>query len=153
MLENHQSAKDRWGGASDIIDRWLQERQELLIGFCALSEAPGSADAAKKLQRTCQILVDYISAGHFEIYNALIKEGQDFENQAALDEARGLVGTIDQTTEQILDFNDKYLATDDLDTLVIDLSQLGEALAIRFDAEDRMIEVLHTAHKDLAGRA
>jgi len=30
MLENCQSAKERWGGVSEIIDRWLQERQELL---------------------------------------------------------------------------------------------------------------------------
>lgn len=150
MLENCQSARERWGGASDIIDRWLQGRQELLVIFCTLSKTPDSPDAASNLQRTCEILVDYVSAGHFEIYNTLIKEGQDFKDQAALDEARGLVMTIDLTTEQILDFNDKYLATDDLETLAEDLSRLGEALANRFEAEDRMIEVLHTAHKDLA---
>lgn len=150
MLENCQSARERWGGASDIIDRWLQGRQELLVVFCTLSKAPDSPDAGSNLQRTCEILVDYVSAGHFEIYNTLIKEGQDFKDQAALDEARGLVMTIDLTTEQILDFNDKYLATDDLETLAEDLSRLGEALANRFEAEDRMIEVLHTAHKDLA---
>ena len=149
MLDNFQSAKQRWGGATEIIDRWLQERQELLISYCSLSETANSGKSAEKLQRTCQILVDYVSAGHFEVYDALLKEGQDFANESALSEAKGLFNIIDQTTEVILDFNDKYLATDDLDTLAVDLSALGEVLVTRFEAEDRMIDVLHTAHKDL----
>ncbi len=149
MLENCQSAKERWGGVSDIIDRWLQERQELLVRYCGLSDTPTANDAPEQLQRVCQILVDYVSAGHFEIYDQLVKEGREFEDQSALDEAQKLIGNIDETTEFALDFNDKYLETDDLTTLTADLSKLGEILAIRFEAEDRMIEVLHVAHKDL----
>lgn len=149
MLENCQSAKERWGGVSDIIDRWLQERQELLVRYCGLSDTPAATDAAEQLQRVCQILVDYVSAGHFEIYDQLVKEGREFEDQNALDEAKKLIGNIDETTEFALDFNDKYLETDDLTALTADLSKLGEILAIRFEAEDRMIEVLHIAHKDL----
>ena len=49
----------------------------------------------------------------------------------------------------ILDLNDKYQETDDLTTLEPDLSHLGEVLETRFEAEDRMIAVLHVAHKDL----
>ena len=56
---------------------------------------------------------------------------------------------MDKTTEWILDFNDKYLETDDLASLTPDLSQLGETLETRFSAEDRMISVLHTSHRDL----
>jgi regulator of sigma D len=149
MLENCQSAKERWGGVSEIIDRWLQERQELLVRYCGLSDTPTATDAAEQLQRVCQILVDYVSAGHFEIYDQLVKEGREFEDQSALDEAKRLIGQIDETTEFALDFNDKYLETDDLTTLTNDLSKLGEVLAIRFEAEDRMIEVLHVSHKDL----
>ena len=48
----------------------------------------------------------------------------------------------------ILDFNDKYLETDDLKTLTTDLSQLGESLEARLAAEDQMIAVLHTAHSE-----
>jgi len=33
MLENCQSAKERWGGVNDIIDRWLHERQQLLVEY------------------------------------------------------------------------------------------------------------------------
>lgn len=149
MLEDLHSARERWGGVNNKIDRWLRERQQLLVGYCALSDSPGADNTAENLQQTCQILVDYISAGHFEIYDNLINEGKNFANDNALKEAQELYASIDSTTEKILDFNDKYLETDDLNTLAEDLSRLGEVLATRFEAEDRMIEVLHTAHKEL----
>lgn len=152
MLENCESAKERWGGVSEIIDRWLQERQDMLVQYCNLSGQNNSDDEQEKgtqLQYLCQILVDYISAGHFEVYNQLIREGQEFNDSNALKEAGKLYETIDETTEFVLDFNDKYQETDDLETMEQDLSKLGEILATRFEAEDRMISVLHVAHKGL----
>ena len=154
MLENCKSAKERWGGVSDIIDRWLQNRQDMLVRYCEISGIQESASddtvpTDAKLRHLCQIMVDYISAGHFEIYDQLIKEGKEFGDEAALEQAGGLYKTIDQTTEIMLDLNDKYQETDDLTTLANDLSGLGEVLESRFEAEDRMIAVLHVAHKDL----
>jgi len=149
MLENCITAKERWGGVSDIIDRWLQERQELLVDYCELSENFDTLDTPNRVQGICQILVDYVSAGHFEVYDSLIKEGREFDDQDALEEAKKLIQRIDQSTEYALDFNDKYLETDDLTTIITDLSNLGVVLESRFEAEDRMIEVLHVAHKDL----
>lgn len=152
MLENCKNAKERWGGVSEIIDRWLEERQEMLVQYCALSglsEDLSDVQRGEKLRSFCQILVDYVSAGHFEVYDQLIKEGREFDDADALQEAGKLYDVVDKTTEKLLDFNDKYLETDDLATLSLDLSQLGEALEIRFSAEDRLIAVLHTAHKDL----
>jgi regulator of sigma D len=149
MLENCQSAKERWGGVSEIIDRWLQERQDLLVRYCDLPQTPEENESSEKVQGLCQILVDYVSAGHFEIYDQLIKEGREFDDKDALKEASQLFIRIDNTTEYALDFNDKYLATDDLTSIDTDLSKLGEILASRFEAEDRMIEVLHISHKDL----
>ncbi len=149
MLNNCLSAKERWGGVSDIVDRWLQERQELLVKYCDLSDDSTGKNAPKQVQGICQVLVDYVSAGHFEIYDSLVKEGREFDDQEALTEAKQLFAKIDTSTEFSLDFNDKYLETDDLSSIVPDLSKLGEVLASRFEAEDRMIEVLHVAHKDL----
>jgi regulator of sigma D len=152
MLENCKSAKERWGGVNEIIDRWLEERQQLLVRYCSLSGLEASmADQQRgdKLKEVCQILVDYVSAGHFEIYDQLIKEGREFQDKEALQEAGALFKTIDKTTEKLLDFNDKYLETDDLGSIDADLSRLGETLETRFAAEDRMIAVLHTSHKDL----
>ncbi len=150
MLENCQNAKERWGGVSIIIDRWLQERQDMLVQYCDVGGADQSEEVrGEKLRNLCQILVDYVSAGHFEIYDQLIKEGREFDDEEALHEAGRLFTVVDGTTEKLLDFNDKYLETDDLGSLDRDLSSLGETLEIRFSAEDRMISVLHTSHKDL----
>lgn len=152
MLENCKSALERWGGVSHLIDQWLQERQEMLVRFCALGDirAFDSEDVAHrhKVKAFCEILVDYTSAGHFEIYDQLVREGRDFDDGDALQKANQLLRTIDATTERILDFNDKYLETDDLSALAVDLSTLGESLSARMEAEDIMIEVLHTAHQD-----
>ncbi|HEY8941389.1 MAG TPA: sigma D regulator [Cellvibrio sp.] len=152
MLENCKTAKERWGGVSEIIDRWLEDRQEMLVQYCSLSglnEDLSDIQRGEKLRIFCQILVDYVSAGHFEVYDQLIKEGREFDDADALQEAGKLYDVVDKTTEKLLDFNDKYLETDDLTALSPDLSELGEALEIRFSAEDRLIAVLHTAHKDL----
>ena len=152
MLENCKNAKERWGGVSEIIDRWLEERQTMLVQYCALSgldQDLSDLQRGEKLRSFCQILVDYVSAGHFEVYDQLIKEGREFDDAEALQQASKLYDTIDKTTEKLLDFNDKYLETDDLSSLTIDLSQLGEALEVRFSTEDRLISLLHTSHKDL----
>lgn len=152
MLENCKTAKERWGGVSEIIDRWLEERQAMLVQYCALSgldQDLSDLQRGEKLRSFCQILVDYVSAGHFEVYDQLIKEGREFDDADALQEAGKLYDTIDTTTEKLLDFNDKYLETDDVSSLSADLSHLGEALEVRFSTEDRLISVLHTSHKDL----
>src|SRR5690606_11263676 len=135
MLEDCKSAKERWGGVSEIIDRWLEERQQMLVQYCALSgleQNLSDLQRGEKLRIFCQILVDYVSAGHFEVYDKLIKEGREFDDEEGLQEAGKLYDVVDKTTEKLLDFNDKYLETDDLSSLSGDLSQLGEALEIRF---------------------
>lgn len=151
MLDNCKSARERWGGVSDTIDRWLQERQDLLVLYCNLSAVKDndiSDETQATLRKFCQIVVDYVSAGHFEIYEQLVNEGREFDDQEGLKRAKVHYQTIDGTTEDILDFNDKYQETDDLTSVESDLSALGEAMATRFEAEDLMIEILHNAHKD-----
>jgi len=151
MLEHCKSAKERWGGVSDIIDRWLNERQNLVVGYCYLSDSVDSIDnetCGEKIVQLCQILVDYVSAGHFEIYDQLIKEGIEFNDQDGLKTASTLYKVVDETTEALLEFNDKYQEVDDLDAIETDLSRIGETLATRFEAEDSMIEVLHYAHQE-----
>ena len=101
------------------------------------------------MRRLCEVMVDYVSAGHFEVYEQLIQEGKEFEDTEGLKKAASLYQIIDETTEKLIDFNDKYEEIDDLSTLVNDLSATGEVLANRFEAEDQMINVLHTAHKQL----
>ncbi|MGQ9426920.1 sigma D regulator [Gilvimarinus sp. F26214L] len=153
MLENCKSAKERWGGVSNIIDRWLQERQEMLVRYCSLTAIPAfdesDREQCEKIQQLCQIMMDYVSAGHFEVYDQLVKEGKEFNDEAALDRANRLYSQVEATTDSILDFNDKYQETDDLSSLPEDLSFIGEQLENRFEAEDGMISILHVAHKEL----
>jgi len=153
MLENCRSAKERWGGVNTIVDQWLMNRQDLLVIYCGLSGVASfdekNSEHTQKIRSLCQHLVDYVSAGHFEVYDQLIKEGKEFNDRAALTTAAKLYKTIDPTTEAILDFNDKYLETDDLSVLAKDLSDIGQQLAARFESEDQMIEVLHMSHRDM----
>jgi regulator of sigma D len=84
MLENCKTREERWGGVEALIEAWLKERQELIVLYCSLSGAQAKLTSksrtAQKLQKFCEILVDYVSAGHFEIYDQLLKEAEDFQD-------------------------------------------------------------------------
>lgn len=154
MLENCQNAKERWGGVSDLIDRWLKERQELLVHYCELS---GTTDFSQtealrdKFVRLCEVLVDYVSAGHFEIYEQLTQEASEF-NDGGLELAAKVYPRIEKTTEVALNFNDRLngqsLSEEEVRDLFQQLSELGETLESRFEMEDFLIEHLHNAHAD-----
>ena len=150
MLEDCQTLQQYWGGVSEVIDRWLEERRELLVKYCELSEIQdfdgANASHGSKLQNFCELMVDYVSVGHFEVFEQLVGEGKAFNDNEGLKQGAELVEAIQPSTEAILDFNDKYLETDDLESLPVDLSSIGEILAQRFESEDKMTEILHNAH-------
>lgn len=150
MLEDCKTLQQYWGGVSEVIDRWLEERRELLVKYCELSEIQdfdgANASHGSKLQNFCELMVDYVSVGHFEVFEQLASEGNAFSDTEGLKQGAQIVEAIQPSTEAILDFNDKYLETDDLESLAVDLSSIGEFLAQRFESEDKMIEVLHNAH-------
>jgi regulator of sigma D len=95
------------------------------------------------------VLVDYVSAGHFEVYEQLIQEAREF-NDGGLELAAKLYPRIEQTTEVALNFNDRLdgreLSEVDVKELFNELSRLGEVLESRFEMEDFLIENLHNAH-------
>lgn len=150
MSTDGQTLEQHWGNVTEILDRWLIERRELLVKYGELGEIKtfdgANVSHGSKLQAFCQLLVDYISTGHFEIFEQLAGEGKAFSDRDGLKEGADLMEKIQPSTELILDFNDKYLATDDLEAVSQDLSNIGEALAQRFESEDTMIAVLHDAH-------
>jgi len=157
MLESFKSSKERWGGVSDIIDRWLNERQELILLYVAINGldefTPADTPVNIKVKAFCQVLVDYVSAGHFEVYEQLINEAKEFNDDEAVQLAEQLIPCIQAITEHALNFNDDY-AKDEYSPAVMNnlpkaLSGLGEQLEERFQIEDRLIEVLHTNHKTL----
>ncbi|MDG1694188.1 MAG: sigma D regulator [Porticoccaceae bacterium] len=150
MEDKNLQPNEFWPWVHDRIKHWLEARRNLLVTFCELSNVKDFDDKnlhqGRLLQTFCQQLVDYISEGHFEIFEQLINEGHLFNDSEALASGKKLLPAIYSLTDVILDFNDKYLATDDLSSLTIDLSKLGENLAQRFEIEDSMVNTLHSEH-------
>jgi len=142
-----------WQGVELLLRRWLVERQRLLSQFCALSaevkdgkRLPGRQH---RLDRFCETLVDYVSAGHFEVYCELLEEGarRGVQQSGAIS---ALYARIVSTTAAALDFNDSYLNSATGPALLGDLSVLGQTLASRFDWEDALIRHLHANDRAVA---
>ncbi len=146
----------QWNTVDKMIARWLQERQELILLLCAvngLSEfTPRNTPLTVKLQAFCQVLMDYLSAGHFEMYEKLLREATVFGDNGE-DILNKLYPRIQDSTDLAIQFNDRYDNADNCDehpeSLAQDMSKLAEALEERFQIEDHLIEVLHSRHKDL----
>ncbi|SDT89576.1 sigma D regulator [Halopseudomonas salegens] len=153
MLESCQTAQERWGGVHQLIDRWLAERKELILHYSALRErAAPNSQPDRYRSEFCNVLVDYLSAGHFEIYSQLIREAEDFKDNRGLELIHQLYPRIEVTTQEALGFNDSYGHSADLaneQELQQELQQLGAMLDERFELEDCLIEVLHTAHQNM----
>ncbi len=154
MLEKCRTAKERWGGVSEIIDHLLEERQLLISRFVALPTLALNEELKPRTEAFCDLLMDYLSSGHFEVYEQLLREGSEFED-GSLEKAQKLFPLIQRSTDFALDFNDN--CTSRLSELTLrqvrefsdQLSCLGEMLEERFELEDRMIEILHNSHRDL----
>lgn len=137
----------------DLLGRWLRERQDLMHRLCNLAEAlrrvrgRAGAKPQPELDRFCEVLVDYVSAGHFEVYRELLEQHERSGTEA---EAMALYDLILPSTEAALDFNDRYFRGGSAISLERDLSALGQRLASRFDCEDALIRSLGPAARAIA---
>lgn len=148
MLNSCQNVQERWGGVHQLIDRWLQERYDLVAAYVELQQALPKIDA-EPLDRLCQVLVDYVSAWHFEVYGLLAEEAVSLDDRKALQLAEQIQPRLQALTEAALAFNDdcdhgECMEAEDFSCL---LQQLGKQLHERFELEDCLIEVLHNAHQ------
>lgn len=137
-----------------LVQRWLAERQALIAAWTALQEAQRTraspATLSTRLEAFCEILMDYVSAGHFEVYDELLAEAERRDESAA--PAQGLLAQVQATTDAVIRFND--LCEDPHDAAALahlprELPILGLELESRFQTEDRLIALLH----DSAGSA
>lgn len=155
MLENCKNAAERWGGVNKLIDKWLEERKVLIVALCDISVNSGQSQEqkAEKFQRFCQILVDYVSVGHFEVYEQLLLEAAEY-NDGGIELANKIIPLIEDSTEIALAFNDRFddihKVDDGIETLMSELENLGKTLEDRFSLEDKLIATLHRAHEDNA---
>ncbi len=144
---SQEKSAERRAHSHELTQKLVAERTEMLVLFCRLagieSYAPEIRPVKELLEEFCQILVDYISAGHFALYERIIDGTERRRDVASL--AEQLYPAIAQTTDAALDFNDRYDRDDHrpmLENLSQELSQLGEQIAVRIELEDRLIAAL-----------
>jgi regulator of sigma D len=134
-----------WERLEGILGHWINQRKVLLSQYGELAIIktfnPDNTLHGALVQEFCQSMVDYLSLVHFEVFEQISQENV-FSRAEYKQEAMNLMRGIQTTTDNLLDFNDKYLALDDLETLASDLSALGEELAQRFELEDQVIGLI-----------
>lgn len=153
MPHRSSDPTQQFNAVEDILTHWLKERREVLGKYTEIvvtldSSQQGDA-LAKRQKALCELLVDYVSAGHFEVFHELINEAETFaDGSGAL--AEKLMPAIGDTTEVIMAYEEKYSGVqDNSEKLKRDLSALGEVLESRFVLEDRLIAGLHNRHRRL----
>ena len=154
MLDNCKDNNERWNAVEDLLQSWLRERRDILVRYAVLAATQDKSDDPESLETglraLCQLLVDYVSVGHFEVFYQLIREAEAFADGSG-QLASDIIPLIGDTTEVILGFDEKYpLPKGETADYTADLSLLGEMLESRFELEDRLIAGLHKAHAILA---
>ncbi|MBO4150049.1 sigma D regulator [Enterobacter ludwigii] len=148
MLNQLESLTERVRGSNKLVDRWLHVRKHLLVAYYNLvGIKPGKESFMrlneKALDDFCQSLVDYLSDGHFNIYERIICEMEGTTPYLA---ASKLYPLLEANTQQIMDYYDSTLenAIDHDNYLEFQqaLSDLGEALEERFTLEDKLIALV-----------
>ncbi|WP_128159168.1 sigma D regulator [Vibrio chagasii] len=153
MLNKFKQIQEQWGGSSEVIDHWLETRQALIVEYCKLGALQPASNgqsnvvelpSPKEISSFCDHVVDYISEGHFKIYDMVMKKWQatGFKTN---DEIDTTYAKIVLTTEPLLEFNDKYVkvtANDELPNFEGDMSKVGELLEVRFEVEDNLIQLI-----------
>ena len=145
-MQTHQASAERRYAAQTKHDTLLASRTETLSLYAQLAALrPFKPDQGIQLvlQEFCEALVDYTASAHFQLYR-FIEEGTE-RRKNVLEISKGIYPHIAKTTEQILDFNEKYDCEDHCDNLSkldSDLSELGEILADRILYEDQVIAAL-----------
>ena len=148
-----QPAEDRRARTRKEIKQLISERNEVLALYCNLAGCDGNKITSAneidedRLQEFCQLLIDYIATGHFELYSR-ISEGKERRNEI-IKLANTIYPRIEKTTNLAVEFNDTYDSIDNVsaeikDLLPQQLSQLGEELATRIELEDQLINTLLT---------
>ncbi|WP_456405715.1 Rsd/AlgQ family anti-sigma factor [Thiolapillus sp.] len=125
------------------LDELLAERKQLLKVYCqaaAVNQKEDIQGHTRLFKRLCQLLMDYAALWQFEIHDVLLQSAA--QHGAAVEALNTHQPAIQQAANVALDFNDLFdgvkleKANPDLESR---LSVLGESLANRFEAEDRII--------------
>lgn len=137
---------ERRGASQELIQHMLKERNQLLsllLQVSSDSTENKSAQLGTNLEEFVQVLVDYIAAGHFGLYER-IAEGKE-RRKAVSDLAMEIYPRIEQSTQIALAFDEKYNSENEnreLSNFPEDVSMLGEELTTRIELEDKLIQLI-----------
>jgi len=145
---DQQPSDERRSRITKEIKQLISERNEVLSMYCNLAGCDGSNKTKAEdispddLQDFCQLLIDYIASGHFELYRR-ISEGEE-RRKDIVKLANVIYPRIEKTTQTAVNFNDVYIEKNisSSKSLVHDLSKLGEDLATRIELEDQLINTI-----------
>lgn len=165
---NADQASGKQGAVSPQVDRrknidrtvrkLVDERQRMLIRFCQLAGITSTDEVEEvnddsvdfqptvaELENFCEVLMDYLGTGHFELYQRII-DGHE-RRQSVLRAAQQFYPAIAETTQFLVEFNDKYDPFEgsaaECHSLRSDLNKIGKAISLRSDFEDKMLSALH----------
>lgn len=161
MAIPHSTILARWQRIEALVRTWLEQRQRIIVLLCNLQGLKGFEDARPlsvriQVQEFCQLLMDYISAGYFEIYQQLVREARQFgEGQPVV--AEHLFRQLADSTEEALAFNEDFDSDGGfaakLAQLPERLARLTQVLEERFALEDQLILSAHQYQAPRRARA
>lgn len=131
---------------NNVINELLDERGQVWSLYCSaagMEPLRPEKTIEDLVQEFCQMSVDYISLGHFGLYERIL-DGNE-RRKAVVEVAEEIYPQIAEATEAVLNFNDKYQTLTPamiLNQLSGDLSDVGEQLATRIELEDQLIETM-----------
>jgi regulator of sigma D len=151
----HNSAQHQQGDENSLISRWrlqrLGLRRHLLHLMCSQLSSAAHNEQEACLESLCGELLDYISIGHFGVYNELMRR-QSSSNQELQILVAYLYRCIGSSTDLVLAFNanceraNVFACSNQMSEA---LSKLTRSLLVRFALEEQMVE-LTTDHNDWA---
>ncbi|MEQ1637625.1 MAG: Rsd/AlgQ family anti-sigma factor [Methylococcales bacterium] len=156
MPTSNKNNPDRRQQTYQLIKKLQKERDDLWFLYCDFAKLKPftSTEAVKKgLTQFSQMLIDYLSLGHFGVYERLLTGKERRDNIQVI--AKTLYPELEATTEVAVAFNDKYDSTEKISSfndLERDLSILGENLAKRIDLEDQFCNLIINSDRRLISR-
>lgn len=159
MLNQLEILTARVGGCSDLVDFCLRSRKQLLVAYYQMVGIKPNKDSLTPLDENaldtfCQSLVDYLSTGHFTVYERFI---QEMEGSEQLAKAALIYPSLQANTAQIMQVYDTHFenAIDDDNCMAFHnaLSAVGEALEARFTLEDKFIQLALEKNPEQLGAA
>ncbi|PKM22644.1 MAG: Rsd/AlgQ family anti-sigma factor [Gammaproteobacteria bacterium HGW-Gammaproteobacteria-14] len=155
MATQAHQALQKWQRIELLVQQWLNERQQLITLLNSLPPLIASNaqrnPLPQRIQEFCQLLMDYISAGYFEIYRELAEEARCLRRNNGLDAS--VLKRLDISTDAALSFNDDFDTPEHIRILQNRLPQrladLRSKLQERFALEDQLIVSIH--HRTSSG--